>query len=290
MSLQAMIMLAMQLSIIATIFGFGLEASRADLLYVVTRPGRLARSVFAMFVVMPLLAVALAQAFDFTPAVEIALVALAISPIPPLLPRKQDKAGGRASFALGLMVTMALLSIAFIPIACQLLGHFYGREFSMGLVPIVTLILKVVVLPLLAGMLFRRWQPRLADRIAKPMQIIATIVLTACALAIVVASWHAISAEAGNGTLVAIVAFILVGLVAGHLLGGPNPEDRTVLALSTSSRHPGIAIAMATANFPGNRAITAAILLYLLVNIVVSVPYVMWQRRRLRAAIPAAAS
>jgi hypothetical protein len=31
----------------------------------------------------------------------------------------------------------------------------------------------------------------------------------------------------GNGTLAAIAAFTLVGLTAGHLLGGPSPEYRT---------------------------------------------------------------
>ena len=46
------------------------------------------------------------------------------------------------------------------------------------------------------------------------------------------------------------------GGVRGHrayrrpLARGPDPEDRVVLALSTASRHPGVALAIATANFP----------------------------------------
>lgn len=279
MTLQAMILLAMQLSIIATIFGFGLEASLSDPLYVVQRPRLLLRSVLAMFVVMPVLAVALAQAFDFPAAIEIALVALALSPVPPILPRKEGQAGGHAPFALGLMVTMALLSIAVIPIGSWLLGSFYQRSFQMPLGSIVVLILKVIVVPLLAGMLVRAKLPALALRIARPVQLVATVVLIAAALAIVSASWRLIFGEVGNGTLVAILAFIAAGLLVGHLLGGPNPQDRTVLALSTSSRHPGIAIAMATANYQGNRNIAASILLYLLVNIVVSIPYTMWRKR-----------
>jgi len=288
MTLQALILLVMQLSIIATIFGFGMEATRADLLYVATRPGRLVRAGLAMFILMPLLAVALSKAFDFKPAVEIALVALAISPIPPLLPRKQGKAGGGASFSLGLMVTMALLSLVFIPIATQLLGYFYGRAFTMQLLPIVLLVLKVVIAPILAGMLFRRWLPGLSMRIAKPLQLVSTIALGLTALVIIVASSRAILAEVGNGTLVAIITFIFAGLLIGHLLGGPDPNDRTVLALSTSSRHPGIAIAMASANYPGDRSIAAAILLYLLVNLVVSVPYTVWRKKRVAAQAAAA--
>ena len=65
----------------------------------------------------------------------------------------------------------------------------------------------------------------------------------------------------GNGSLAAIVAFVFIGLAAGHLLGGPEPANRTVLAFTTSSRHPGIAIAIASANFPGQKLVFAVILL-----------------------------
>lgn len=83
-----------------------------------------------------------------------------------------------------------------------------------------------------------------------------------------------------NGTLAAIVAFVLVGLVAGHLLGGPAPEDRTVQALSTASRHPGVAMAIASANFPQQKLTPAAILLYLIVCAIVTIPYLTWRKRR----------
>jgi bile acid:Na+ symporter, BASS family len=42
-----------------------------------------------MFVIMPIVAVALAMAFELLRSVEIVLVALAISPIPPLLPGRE---------------------------------------------------------------------------------------------------------------------------------------------------------------------------------------------------------
>jgi bile acid:Na+ symporter, BASS family len=78
--------------------------------------------------------------------------------------------------------------------------------------------------------------------------------------------------------------FVLIGLAAGHLLGGPDPDDRTVLALSTATRHPGVAIAIANANFPGGKLAVAAVLLYVLVSAVVSIPYLNWIKRRHAAA------
>ena len=90
-------------------FGYGLRAEFTDLLYLFRRPALLVRSLIAVLVVMPAVAVVLARWFDFAPTVEIALVALAISPLPPLLPTREAKAGGGERYGLGLMVVLALL-------------------------------------------------------------------------------------------------------------------------------------------------------------------------------------
>ena len=59
-----------------------------DLLYVVRRPGLLVRSLLSVLVVTPILAVLFVKAFDLRQSVEVVLVALAISPVPPLLPQR----------------------------------------------------------------------------------------------------------------------------------------------------------------------------------------------------------
>jgi BASS family bile acid:Na+ symporter len=203
-----------------------------------------------MFVVMPLFAAALASAFDLHPAVKIALVALAVSPIPPLLPKKEMRAGAESSFAIGLLVAAALLSIVFTPLAVDLLGKAFGTPALISPAAITRLVLLTVIVPLGVGMLVRRAAPTFAERAAKPIVLAATALLVASVIPILFTAWPAIESLIGNGTLAAIAAFVLVGLAAGHLLGGPDPEDRTVQALSTASRHPGIAMAIASANFP----------------------------------------
>lgn len=284
MSSQQLILLAMQSSIIVTVFGFGLDSTLDDVLSVLRRPGRLLRALFAMFVVMPLLALGLDKAFEFRHEVEIALVVLALSPIPPLLPRKQDKATGGASFGMGLMVTVALLSIVIVPLGAMLMGPVFHRIFTMPPLAIAKVILVAAVLPLLAGMAVGALMPKTTHRIFKPIRLLANLLLPATALLVVWASRHAVLAQIGEGTVVAIAIFIVVGLLAGHLLGGPSPRDRAVLALSTASRHPGIAIAVATTNFPDVHAVTPTIVLYLLANLLLSIPYVMWHKRAFRHA------
>jgi BASS family bile acid:Na+ symporter len=91
---------------------------------------------------------------------------------------------------------------------------------------------------------------------------------------------EAIGAAIGNGTLVVLVAFTLLGLAVGHWLGGPDPDERTVLALAAGARHPGIAMAIAGLNFPEQRVeVLAVVLLHVIISGIVATPYVLWRKR-----------
>ena len=280
MNLATLIPLAMKASIILLVFVLGLNVRPQDAAYLFRRPGKLMRSLLSMNVVMPLFAAGVVAAFELHPAVEIALIALAVSPIPPLLPRKSLKAGGEASYTFGLLVAAALLAIVFVPVAVDLLGIAFGRPARISPAAIAQLVLLTVIGPLAAGRVVRWVAPGFSERMAKPVSMGATILLFASVLPVLFTAWPAIVSLIGNGTVVAIAAFILVGLAAGHLLGGPDPDDRTVLAFCTAFRHPGVAIAIAGANFPGQKLVSAAVLLYLLVSAVVSFLILAWRRRQ----------
>jgi BASS family bile acid:Na+ symporter len=96
----------------------------------------------------------------------------------------------------------------------------------------------------------------------------------------------------GDGTLAIMVAFVVVGLAAGFLLGGPKGEDRVVLALAASSRHPGIALVLVHLNYADQLLAPAAIVLYFIVSGLVSPPFLKWGKRQTArtAAKPALAS
>lgn len=253
MSVAALLLLAVKASIFLTVFGLGLAADLKDAGYLFRRPARLARSLLAMNLAMPLFAVALAASFELHPAVKITLIALALSPVPPLLPKKEFKAGGSGPYAVGLLVAMALLAVVFVPIAVVLLGKAFTIPMRMPAAAVARLVIITVLAPLAFGMAVRHWAPGFAERIAKPITPVATGLLAVSVLPVLFTAWPAIVSLIGNGTLAAIASFVAVGLLAGHGLGGPDPNDRTVLALSTASRHPGVALAIAHANFPDEK-------------------------------------
>ena len=284
MNAQELVGLVLKTSIFLTVFGFGLQATRDDVGYLLRKPGLLVRSLVAMFLVMPLFAIFMTRAFDYDRAVTIALVALAISPVPPLLPRRVTKAGGREPYGIGLMVTATVLSIVFIPLALDVIGRIVDKPFAMAAGAVAKLVGVSALLPLAAGMAFHAVSPDTANRIAKPVARVATVLLALGALALLIAVFPVAWGLIGNGTILVFVVFVVVGLAVGHLLGGPDPDERVTLALSTACRHPALAMAIAAANFPNEKRVAGAVILYLILNALVSLPYISWQRRIMKSS------
>jgi BASS family bile acid:Na+ symporter len=283
MTREQIVLFAVQASIFLTVFGFGLHATREDLLYVIRRPRTLLRSLVAMFVIMPLFALLISQAFALHRPVEIALGALAISPVPPLLPRREVKAGGQGSYGLGLLVTASVLSIGIIPLVLQVTGSILGRPVSLSPVEVARIAMISVLLPLAIGMGFRALAPAFAARISRPVGFVANALLALGGLVLLLGVWSVALSLIGNGTLLILVAFVAVGLGVGHLLGGPAPQERADLALCTACRHPALALAVSHATFPEEPSVVGAIVLYLLLSLLVSIPYASRMRQKVGA-------
>jgi len=286
MDLASLIPLVVKTSIILTVLALGLQVSIGDVLSIFRRSAQLLRSLVAMNVIMPVVAVALALAFDLHPAVKIALVALALSPVPPILPKNELKAGGGVPYVFGLLVAAGLFAIVFVPVGLEVVGRVFAVPVHLSAKRVALIVVVTVLAPLAVGMVLGRAAPTFAERIARPLSIVATVLLVVAVVPILFTAWPAMVSLVGNGTLAAFAAFIVVGLAAGHLLGGPDSADRTVLAFSTATRHPGVALAIAGANFPEQKLVLPAVLLYLIAGAILSIPYSKWRRRETEAAGP----
>ena len=280
MTIATLLVLGLKISLFLLVFGLGLRASVQDATYLIRRPRELVRAMVSMFVVMPIVVFALTRAFDLHPAVRLALAGLALSPLPPTFPKLALKQGGRVSYTTGLLVAATLLAIAYIPLALELLERITGNPLQMRSGAVFALVFGALLVPLALGIAVRRFAPAFAERAAKPVTQAATILLLVAFIPLVVRLSPAMFSLIGNGTILVMVFFALVGFATGHLLGGPDPEDRTVLALSTATRHPGIAIAIVLANYPDQKLAPAAAILYVLVSQIAAKPYLSWAARQ----------
>lgn len=284
MEIARVAIVVLQISIFLAVCSLGMHVQPSDLTQLFRRPSLLVRSLLAMNIVMPFLAVFMAAAFNLTPAVKVALILVSVSPVPPLLHQQQLKLGARESYVHGLLMLEAALSVLLVPLSIAVIAGFFGRNVAVSTLLVAKVALMTVLLPLVLGMLIRRFALQHAQRISSPLALLAILLVLISSIVLVVAVFPYLLREIGNGTLLAICAFVIAGLAVGHWLGGPESGDRSALALATAARHPGLAIAIAVASFPAQRrSIAAAILLYLLARTVVMLPYFAWRKRNLAA-------
>ena len=273
-----LIRIAILISVMLIVIALGLRCGVADATYLLRKPRLLARSLVAMNVIMPLVAVWLISSFDLKTPVKVALVALAIAPLPPVLPGKRLSLTSR-SYIYGLVVAAAICSVVLVPLTAYLLSaHFHTQH--IGALKVLVVVTLTVLAPLFIGVFIEKLRPAWAASLAPILSTVGTALLIVACIPVLVMEWPTIRSLFGDGTVVAAVVLSGLGLVVGHLLGGPDPENRTVLALATASRHPGVAlVAGISASAQAPRLVTAAVLLAFVVSMIISVPYAAWRKR-----------
>jgi BASS family bile acid:Na+ symporter len=192
--------------------------------------------------------------------------------VPPYIPL-QARAHGE-SYAIGLLVVTAAAAAVVAPLGIALTALVLGKDVDVAVLVIATAVLMNVLLPLCIGILMRRFAPALALELAPWVSIAGTVLLAAALLPLLFVIWPEMLMVARNGTLAALAAFTLFGITIGHYLGGPHPDNRTVLALASGMRHPGIALAIASSTFPDVEGVLAVMAWHLIVGAIVSAPYV----------------
>ena len=273
MTIAEVASLLIRTSLFAVVVALGMSSTWRDATSLLRSPALLVRSVLSMQVLTPLLAIGLAVALPLHPGVRTAIVVLALAPVPPLLPGKQMEIGGNRPYAISLLVVSGVLSIATIPISLQLMDDLSPLSLRIAPSVIAKLVATSVLVPLVVGLLIGAVAPAFGRRASPFLAKGGMGLLVLGLLPPLIVAIPAMRGLIGDGTLAVCAVLCVVALAIGHLLGGPDRDDRTVLALSTAMRHPGIAIALASANVAHEPLAIPAILLYVIVSAVVRAPY-----------------
>jgi bile acid:Na+ symporter, BASS family len=274
------------LMLIALTFGAGLEVDREHLRTILKRFGLTVRALLANFIIVPLIAVGVVRLFQIPADYATGILLMAIAPGVPFVLASVRKRGGRLALAVELAVVMPLLSIVTVPITAALVlpavaeQHIPFGRFAMTLV-------LFQLLPLLLGIVVGGSAPNLAQRLARPMQFVFFGAAAVLVILMFPELVRGVSTVWGSLRLFAMLVIVLLSMAAGWLLGGPELEDRRVLGIGTALRNVGLCALIATSNLRNER-VTAAILSYLLIQMIVSSLFGAMFKRRTAAAAAAA--
>ncbi len=284
-------LLLVSLTLFTIMFGLGVGLKGEAIVKLRRRPALVIRLLIGSCVLVPLVALVLMKMtpdLALSKSARFGIALMAISPSAPLTLRKAGKTGGDRELAAVLQACAAVAAIISIPLVVDLFRSSFGiAGWDIGPQEVALQVGKAQLLPLLAGLSLRRWQPAWAQRLSGPLDKLANGLLLVLIVLVLFKSLPLLVpfAAANLVALGFMAVMVLAALAIGYGVAGPEPRERTTLALVTSMRNPGLALLFATtygADMPGLKLV---VLTYLLVTVLLSIPFLRWQRQKQQVPI-----
>lgn len=199
----------------------------------------------ANFVLMPLGALVLARILRLDEQFGIGLLVLGCAAGAPLMPKLAELSKGNLSFAVGMMVLLMVVTVAYLPIVLPLLLP----GVTVNPMQIAQSLVLTMMLPLGAGLFTRARFEALAAGLRPWLDLLSNISLILMIALICTANFQKVLQVFGTRAILAGLLFIVFGFCIGWLLGGPGNGTRRVLALGTAQRNIAAALVVASQSF-----------------------------------------
>jgi predicted Na+-dependent transporter len=279
-------------TIVTLMFSLGLGLKPYRFLLLRDRPAFLGRVLLGTCVLVPLAGLALVlmplHGLLSRPT-WVAMGLMLACPSAPLILFRVRSSGGTAELAARLQIGAALLAILTVPlmeVVFRSSAALRGWELlSWGISPghVAAQVLKVQVLPVLAGVLLGQWQPELARRCSRALGGLATVLLILMMLALLLLSGRQLLPYLQQNLvgLAGMAVLSVLSLAIGYGLAGSDPLERRTVALVTGMRNTGLAAQLALTYGKGLPGLVPGLLAYVLITVIVTTLFLQWQQREL---------
>ena len=281
---RPVVQLIFKLPVFALMFALGLGLKGDWLALLRSRAGLLARLLLGSCLLVPLFTLVVLKGplgAAVAPPAQLAIALMALCPSAPLTLRKAKEHGGDRDLAALLQVLAALTAIVSIPLLADLFRSSFGVQgWHIEPQQVAKQIISVQMLPLGLALLVRRWRPDLANRLEGPIEKLAGLLLMLLIVVVMIKTFPLLAGyiPANGPALLVMVLVVLGSLVVGYGLGGPGRRDRVTGSLLTSMRNPGLALLFASLYAPTPEPVKVGILCFLLIRVLLSIPFLRWLR------------
>src|SRR5437016_5398992 len=121
MSAEKIIVIALQIAMFISIMAVGFKATLAEPLFLFRRPGLLVRTFLAMYIVVPVVTVAVLALVPLPMSVKIGITLLAVSSALTTSPHQMLGLGANPSYVYSLLISMSLLAVITVPLSLAIL-------------------------------------------------------------------------------------------------------------------------------------------------------------------------
>ena len=238
--------------------GMGMTLHWQDFSHVLRHPRDLGLGLGVQFGCMPLLAFALCHVFALPPELAMGMILVGTAPGGTASNVLTFIARGDVAFSVAMTAAATLVSLLLTPPLTWLLGGVWVPVDMGGL---FWSIVKIVLVPVLLGLLLHHFQRGLVDRLMPFLPLASALVIT-----LVIAGIIAVNAQnilsAGPAIFAAVIAHNLLGLAVGWFAACRlrfAPPRRRALAIEIGTQNSGLATALALAHFTPAAAIAGAL-------------------------------
>ena len=239
-------------------FGMGLTLTLPDFALVIRQPLPVLLGVVAQFVIMPLLGLGIAWALQLSPDLAAGLILVGCAPGGTSSNVVTYLAKGNVALSVAMTSVSTLLAPLFTPLLALWLAGQY-MEVNAGSMALS--IVKIVLIPVVLGLVIRFLVPRLVDRVLPVLPWISVLAITFVVLAVVSGS-AAVILTAGWLILLAVILHNGLGLGLGYgvakLFRQPVASRRT-MAVEVGMQNSGLAAGLARQYFTPEAALPAAV-------------------------------
>lgn len=239
-------------------FGMGLTLRPVDFRLVFSRPLPVLIGVVAQFVIMPAIAVAITAVLGLPSEIAAGVILVGCAP------------GGTSSNVVSylsrgdvaLSVTMTSVSTLLAPIMTPLLTLWLaGQHMPVSAAAMALSIVKMVIVPIVLGLVVRLVLPRLVDAILPALPWVSVIAISMI-VAIVVQGSREKLAEAGLLVLLCVALHNILGYLLGYLTGKVTRQPETAartMAVEVGMQNSGLAATLAAQYMNPVAALPAAV-------------------------------
>jgi bile acid:Na+ symporter, BASS family len=232
-------------------FSLGVGLVVEDFRRVFAYPRAFLVGVLCHFILLPLVAFVMVKAWGFTGAIAAGFMVLAACPTGTTSNLLTLYARGDVALALSFTAFAGVVSIVTVPfIVGFALGHFMGAERKVPF-PVGATMLQIFVilgLPVMLGMLLRARAKALADRIQKPLGLIALVVFVLI-VAAAIAKHFALFRENTAALAPPLAAIMVVMLAAAYAISraaGVKKRQAVTVAIESSIQNVTLALVISS--------------------------------------------
>jgi len=229
-------------------FGMGLTLKAEDFRVVFSRPKDVLAGCLAQFTVMPLLAFLLVRIFRLEPALAIGVILVGCCPGGTASNVITYLARGDLALSVGMTAISTLLAPVLTPLLVWLLA---GETVDVDVIGMLLSILWVVILPIVLGLLVKRFWPRTMERASGYLPALSSMAICVIVLIVVAANAHKLL-DGGWIIMIVVMLHNVCGFGIGYLIGTLlhlQPAKRRAISIEVGMQNSGLASSLATLHF-----------------------------------------